>query len=241
MSFDFHHADPTRAALASAILIYGSRGQGACYATVHEVRHGEGRRPEIAAGVPATREGLLAFAEALSGAARVRHGLLPPEVLSAGNEHLVWWVPPAARTIHFKSQGALGKRSGAAPHPGLVFAVHRRQWYVVAVKGRDRPVADTPTFHAPYMNVWELGEICTGSVALPEGTVSQRMAEWVDAFFKSYFTHPNHPKAVKHQGGLDGLWGALLDANPPRFPDKSLVRRQGETVGRFIDMIEGAA
>lgn len=238
MSFEIFNAEQSSAGLSSAILVYAHGGKP-CYATVHAVETIDGR-PVIRAGEPATREALAALAGSLVGAARSRCGMLPPTVLSAGDEHLVWWVPPGVRSLHFDSRGPLGKRNGSAPHPGLVFALTRQSWMVVAVKGQQRPESSTPTFHAPYMNVWDSGVVCAGSVRLPKGTAAERIAGTTDAFFRSFFTHPNHGKAVRGRGGLDAFWAKLLDAPATPFPERALVARDGETVGQLIDHIERA-
>lgn len=85
---------------------------------------------------------------------------------------------------------------------------------------------------APYLNVWAGGRICTGNIETPKGGLKFSTEEWEEAFFRSYFTHPNqHEKSAltKYRGGIFALWRALMKGRA--FPTESLVRA-GETLGQ---------
>ena len=69
--------------------------------------------------------------------------------------------------------------------------VTTKAWKVFAFKGRQRPDADTPLSVAPFFNVWQNGTICVGSARLPKGDQVHNHLAWEEAFFRSYFTHPN--------------------------------------------------
>jgi PRTRC genetic system protein B len=177
---------------------------------------------------------------ALSGHNRVRHGLLPHEVLSIGLSHVMWWMPPTTRTVFFDTHGenTVGKRSGKTPHPGLIFLVKDRSLSIFAVKGKTRPVASTRLYHAPYFNVWDNAKVCTGSTPLPEDAVIDTMRVWEEGFFRSNFSHTNHTKSVCYDGGAHRFWTDLLDGKFKTFPTKTLVLRRKETVGALIEQIE---
>jgi PRTRC genetic system protein B len=95
---------------------------------------------------------------------------------------------------------------------------------VWAVKGSRRPTPQTPLFQAPYFNVDAQGRICQGNVPVPEGTAVEKIEAWNDAFFRSFFTHPNVAgKLVRYRGGSYAFWRDLLDQRFARFPGRVLV------------------
>ena len=90
------------------------------------------------------------------------------------------------------------------PLPGLVFGASSRAWRVWAVKGSRRPTLGTPLFQAPFFNVNAHGHICQGNVPVPEGTTVEKIGAWNDAFFHSYFTHPNVVgKLLNYRGAFE--------------------------------------
>ena len=112
------------------------------------------------------------------------------------------------------------------PCPGLVFVVTTKAWKVFAFKGRQRPDADTPLSVAPFFNVWQNGTICVGSARLPKGDQVHNHLAWEEAFFRSYFTHPNihTPRGLtRYRAGPFALWRDLLDGRLSHFPTRTLV------------------
>ena len=92
------------------------------------------------------------------------------------------------------------------------------------MKGSERPTEETSLFRAPYFNVYADGGICTGNVQLAGGTTAERLRAWNDAFFGSFFTHPNvQGKIVTYKGGIFKFWTDMLDGRPPEFPEHVLV------------------
>lgn len=230
--------------LARAVLVYEREHVPAdrlhAYATLHNV-HAKNGKPELAAGVPATREACADLARALGAAAAVS-GFMPASLLFLGTRSVIWWRPPGPARMHFDTTGTaagdqlgdvkgaalIGRRAAVTPQPGLVFAVRGRAWYVYAVRGPRRPVPADKLQRAPYFNVWAGGEICTGTTPLPEQFTTGTLDAYEEAFFGSNFTHPNvkpPAKLVEHPGGpyafwrdgLDGKWGDAfpLDALVP--------------------------
>lgn len=229
--------------LSAAVLIYEASGAAAdtgAYATVHAIEH-RNRQPRLCAGVPATKEACAGLARAL-GAASTLTGFIPPQLLYLGARSLVWWRPPAPATMYFDTTrdaagdqredkthaGLVGKRSGRAPQPGLVFAITVSGWFVYAVKGTERPAARTALSRAPYFNVWSSGEICTGNVRLPDTLSTAALERYERAFFDSEFTHPNvrgNERLVNHETGSYAFWKELLDRplTIAAFPEAVLV------------------
>jgi PRTRC genetic system protein B len=248
MSFEINDLDSSSVKLQSAILLYGSHGgyDAIRYATIHPVDCGQnGAAPVIRAGRPADRNSLKAVVGGLMDASRIRSGVLPDNILSTGTEHIVWWQRPAQRTYFFKTrEGAddaafVGTRSGLAPTPGLVFVAKGQRMEVYAVKGDARPDAATKLFHAPLMNVYDDGRICTGSMPLPDSTVAESVVAWEKSFWESNFSHPNHPKPVNYKGGIHAFSSDLLDGKFRKFPMKVLRAMKGMTLGALVDRLDG--
>lgn len=216
--------------LTRAIMIYegghGYDNSARVHATVHEVAHLDGRTPMLLPGVSADKPAIAGLLASL-GESLSFTGFIPHRLLFVGPSTLIWWTPPSMRQVWFKdSKGKIGTRTGVTPHPGLVFAVAGGRWYVWAVKGGLRPDAETDLYQAPYFNVWENGQICTGNVDLPKSFGLDTIEGYEHAFFGSNFTHPNvhgRGKLTKYFGGPFALWKALLDDHHANFPDESLV------------------
>ena len=246
MSFDVLDSTVNNVRLKKAILIYGADGarhDSMLYATVHPVIcSGGNSTPMIGAGRALDRGQLRNVCSRLVKSARVRSGILPEGVLSVGLDFVVWWQRPGLRTHFFDcrvSDGAsVGKRSGVAPAPGLVFVAKKKELWVYAVRGNERPTADTPLFHAPLMNVWKDGRVCTGSMQIPESSLAQAVADWERSFWDSNFSHPNHDKVVKYAGGIHKFSIDLLDGKFKRFPAR-VLRPMEKTLGSVVDSFDG--
>lgn len=235
-TFQLHLQDAANLRLEQAILIYRARGAGdvRAFASIHRVDIEQGR-PCIQSGKPITPRAAHRLADALS-ANTSRTGFLPGNVLYADGDSLVWWVPPQRRHIAFRcAQHYIDERGAVVPHPALVFMVSGAQWLVWAHKGRKRPTPESPMWRAPYFNVSADGAICRGNVATPSGSTIDKVAAWEDAFFRSYFTHPNIPNGlVHHAGGAYGFWAEMIEVPPTTFPQRVLVRA-GACLGELID------
>ena len=247
MSFQISDPAATTATLRHAILLYGSNnvyGHGVRYATVHPVTVDEDGRAQIREGQPLDRGSLVAFAQGLMTNNFAKGGVLPANVISVGQDHVAWWSPPSQRTYFFKTRlsekdDMVGVRTGKAFAPGLLFAVKNKRMFVYAVRGKDRPTADTPLHLPPLMNCYDDGRVCTGSMALPEQSTAATIQKWEDSFWQSAFTHPNGAKMVKYKGGLHRFSKDLLDGKFRKFPERYLVPYKTLTVGDFISTLEG--
>lgn len=219
-------------ALQQAVLIY--RGaQGSAFATVHDIEEVDGEATILAGKAMTPRAAITLSRELAKG---VSHGgFIPDTVLYMDGELLLWWTRPDKRHIAFRAEGmGRAERGEVVPHPGLVFAASSQVWKVWAVKGDARPTPDTELFQAPYFNVYGTGAICQGSAVVPEGTTAERIGAWNDAFFGSFFTHPNVRKnLVKYRGGSYRFWRDMLDGGFERFPERVLVPMR-TTLGQLL-------
>ncbi len=233
--FHLHLHDAASLTLTQAILIYRARGGGndSAYASVHDVALQSGRAV-IETGKPVTPRAALRLAHAI--APKAAHvGYLSGSVLYADGETLVWWHPPQQRHIAFRCpESILGECSAVVAHPALVFLVSGTKWMVWAHKGHGRPVPESPMWQAPYFNVGGDGTICRGNVATPSGSTTDKIGVWEDAFFRSYFTHPNRPKGlVRHAGGAYAFWLQMIEQQVARFPQRALVAA-GATLDELV-------
>ena len=77
--------------------------------------------------------------------------------------------------------------------------------------------------------------IGSGVLGVPEGTTAEKIDTWNDAFFGSFFTHPNVRKnLVKYRGGSYKFWKHMLDGKFAHFPERVLVPVQ-TTLGQLLD------
>ena len=229
-----------RVQLSRAILVYATQG-GGNFATVHDIAEQPNGGATILPGRPMTAFAAARMARRLTK--RRQGGFIPDKLLYQDCGAVAWWLPPAQRRIWFRcAQRELGaaERSEVVSHPGLVFCVtSSRKWYVWAVRGDARPNEGTQLFRAPYFNVWESGQICVGNVDLPERATTERLEEWNNAFFDSWFTHPNvHQGLVHYRGGAYGFWRDMLDGKHASFPQRVLVSLD-RTLGEALQAREG--
>ncbi|WP_124982948.1 PRTRC system protein B [Ralstonia solanacearum] len=222
--------------LRHAVLLYSSLSpHTSVYATSHPVELlPEG--PQILPGGPLNLDELSRFVEAAQAATAYR-GFIEPHLLYLAPNTAAWWRPAAPRTVWFSADKPIGTRHGVTAHPPLVFIVHEREWYVFALAKNERPAPNTPLHVAPYFNVWEHGEICTGNVSLPDRPTPDALRTYEAAFFDSRFTHPNHARIVRYEGGGSALWAHLLDhPEITDFPATALLPRK-ETLEQAITRI----
>lgn len=161
-------------------------------------------------------------------------------ILAENRDAVLWWRPAAMTPMWFKTatpEPRLTALNGVPlPQPPLVFLASKRQQglSVWALALDERPVAETPLFHAPYMNTSDDGNVCLG--ALRGGAIAKKdgPADWERYFFDSNFSHT--PPTLKYGNETDPLkryiaflediakcktedetnWGAILSPSPSR-------------------------
>ena len=223
--------------LAHAILVYKERNSEPVFASVHDVKTSKQGVAKIEAGTPVSKTALLKMMQALVPEDYAPAELFDSHILAKGSDHLAWYCEPQKRQVWFKNEQLGNDVTAHTDHPGLVFIISKGKWYVFAVKGNQRPSAATQLYVAPYLNVWEGGHICTGNIEMPKGAMRFMTEAWEEAFFRSYFTHPNiHEKGAltKYRGGIFSLWRALMKGRA--FPAASLVPAD-ETLGEAFERV----
>jgi len=223
--------------MSAAILLYGEQCRQAVFASVHDVKVNKQGVATIQAGTPVSKTGLVKMMQTLVPEDYAPAELLGEHILAKGADHLAWYCKPQRRQVWFKNKEIGMNVNANTDHPALLFIVGKEGWYVFAIKGSERPTADTPLYVAPYLNVWKGGHICTGNIETPKGVMKFSTEAWEEAFFRSYFTHPNqHEKGAltKYRGGIFTLWRALMKGRA--FPTESLVSA-GETLGSAFERV----
>lgn len=225
--------------LRNALLLYRPAHGGEEYVAMHDVEHTP-QGPIIGAGQPVTKAALQRMLLDLGPKKQKQPvEIIPANLLSKSPNHLAWYCEPKDRQVWFKCEQLGGEVTKVVPHPGLVFVVSQSGWHVFAVKGNQRPQADTELCVAPYLNCWEGGGICTGNVTTPKGKMRWNTTAWEEAFFRSYFTHINiqgKNKLVKFGKGAYAFWRSMLAGNHKKFPEKYLVAT-GMTLSQTLQRV----
>jgi PRTRC genetic system protein B len=157
--------------------------------------------------------------------------LFPENLLyinSERNGFIVWHTPAQTVNLFFKAE--LGLRDGRANIPALVWKATRHGLSVWALKSEGRPDAGTPLFCAPFLNVYDSGSVCMGSVRVdvPKNcSVSQFTQLWEHYFFDSSFSH-----TIAGSDKLIGVWRSLIGTEEP-FPT-SLLKKTNK---KLIDIL----
>lgn len=218
----------TASPLISAILLYGSNND-VDYASIHSVSTDENGLPTIMAGQAISTDKLVDAYRSIIGNADLQ--LLDQRTLAFNGETIIFWCETSVRYTFFDCPEPMGKVSGKAPHPALIFVWSNEGLRVYAIKGNQRPHYDTEIFKAPYMNVFHNANICMGNVLLPTPQ-PDKIDDCEAAFFQSKFTHANFSVQVNYPGGIYSLWNDLLESNEKTFPEQALVpeTKDGKTM-----------
>jgi PRTRC genetic system protein B len=142
----------------------------------------------------------------------------------------------------FRTKGA-GLTTLDVPWPRLLLiATASGRLGMAALRGVGRPRPASRVYHAPLMNVWEGGLVCTGSADLPGGCGLADRAAWEAVVTETAFSHVNQPKTLRLDGAGEvttpahlKFWKALSkDGKADEFPHDRLMP-MGLTVADFIE------
>ena len=217
--------------LKQAVLVYqdGTRA----FATLHEVKCRPNEAPYLCAGQSVTTGFLETLAKGLG--ASMAAEVLPEYVLARTPELIAWWSQAKLRLMFFGEGSAETKELNGQmfPHAALVFMIHGRDLFVRALAEDCRPTANTRLKQAPYWNTDSRGQVCLGSMRVPDEHSAGSLPNWENAYFASEFTHPSGAvRLTSHPGGFLGLWSSL--AGRKRFPAKFLVESK-QTLQEFVE------
>ena len=218
-------------ALKQAVLVYEEGNRA--FATLHEVKSRPDGPSYLCAGQSVTTGFLETLAKGLG--ASMAAEVLRENVLARTPELIAWWSPAQARLMFFgdgdpKTRHLNGK---SYPHPALVFMIRGRELFIRALRENRRPKSDTRLMNAPYWNTDSRGQVCLGSMRVPDENSAGSLPSWENAYFASEFTHPSGAiRLTSHPGGFLGLWSSLAERK--RFPAKFLAESK-QTLQEFVE------
>ena len=219
--------------LSGAVLVY--RGGCEAFAVWHPAKSGPAEgAPFLAEAEPLTMEFLRALSTGLG--VFVAPEILPASVLVRTSELLVWWTQAQHRTLFFSEHSEAGTDLNGKqfPLPPLVFKVADRKLWVRALETDERPRADTKLKTAPFWNGNESGEICVGTMRVPESSGVAAIEGWERGFFQSEFTHAyGAARLTRFPGGFLALCRRLAGNRKP-FPVEYLTDAR-ETLQQFVE------
>ena len=222
-----------RLTLSGAILVY--RGGHEAFAAWHPAKPGpNGGAPYLGEAEALTMEFLHALAEGLG--TYVAPEILPANVLVRTSETMIWWTPAQHRTLFFGQHSDAGKELNGKryPVPALVFKVLERGLSVRALEKSERPAANTRLKTAPFWNANDQGEVCLGTMRVPEGSGVEAIEGWEQGFFQSEFTHAyGAARLTSFPGGFLALYRHLAGSRKP-FPVEYLTDAR-ETLRQFAE------
>ncbi|MGP1715746.1 MAG: PRTRC system protein B [Methylophilus sp.] len=199
MGFNNQMESKDRLVLKSAMLIY--EGQNTIYASTHPV-HLVKEKMMIGAGTPMN---LLDLENVLVRMGKsMSEGFVSDKLIYSSPNVRFWWRKAGIGNMFIKNSE--GEFALKVHHPSLVFTLCGNGLRVFAVKGDEKPTADTELFNAPYYNIDAFGRLCTGNVVLPDETGSTSFAAWEKMFFDSYFTHHSNDKLIRSKKSWVGFW-----------------------------------
>jgi PRTRC genetic system protein B len=219
---------PKAARPAAAVVFHqGERQQAVTY---HELAVGDAGA-SIRPGRAMTRADATGLLRALLGDRTGELVWSPAQVLSQGEDSLVWYVPGKVRRMFFAATGGQ-TLTLEAPWPTLLFAAREQTLRLAAIKGRGRPTPRTPLYHAPLMNLYADGRVCLGSATVPMASGFETMVDFEAAIFDTRFSHGNFRGNLAYRQGEGGatkdqdhirFWRDLAKDKASRFPNQVLV------------------
>ena len=202
--------------LTKALLIYEDPQTAIC--TVNPVKMIDGK-PIIGAGRPLSRSGLSTLVHKLSGV-KQRREISDTRVLYADPSRMAWWSPAKRCPIYFKTVSKGFNRwlnAKVVSHPALMFVADPEKLCVYALKENVRPDSETPLYRAPYFNIYEAGNMCSGNIRMPSTISVLDIVIWEDAFYRTEFTHSNRSILTSHRNGHAGYWVEALRTLPEQM------------------------
>jgi PRTRC genetic system protein B len=216
--------------LREALLVYGDRQRS--FVTRHQVVLHKNGPPTLEAAQPLTIGFVESLVRSLWGGSSAE--VLSESVLAKGDRMIAWWSPCCRRRMFYenaeKKAAALDGRM--FPQPPLVWRVDDRGLKIRALRANKRPEASTTLAVAPFWNLSDDGQVCTGTMHCPDDASVASMPEWERGFYESAFTHANVGRLSRHSQGFEGLWNGLRDKRKP-FPMETLIHLP-QTLSEFV-------
>ncbi len=216
--------------LREALLVYTDQRDS--FVTKHEAFLQTEGPPTLGPAQPLT----LAFVESLVrslGGSLVAE-VLPENILAKGDRTIAWWTAAQRRQMFYENsqEKAVALNGCIFPQPPLVWRVESGSLQVRALVENARPTATTALCVAPFWNLSEGGDVCTGSMRRPDAATVASTADWERGFYESAFTHANVGRLTRHESGFEGLWSELAGKRT-QFPVEALIQLP-QTLAQFV-------
>lgn len=219
--------------LNGAILVY--RGGREAFAVWHPAKPApNGGAPYLDEAEPLTLDFLRELSTGLG--IYVAPEILPASVLVRTSELLVWWTPAQHRILFFGANSEAGEELNGKrfPVPPLVFKVAGGSLSVRSLDKSERPSGDTKLKTAPFWNCNDSGEVCLGSMRIPETLGVDAIEGWESGFFQSEFTHAyGAARLTNFPGGYLALCRRIAGSRR-LFPVEYLTDAR-ETLREFVE------
>lgn len=125
--------------------------------------------------------------------------IIPENVLwfDQFDESVIFYTQPQMKELLFKVRNH-DIKNGLYKVPFLLWVYKNKRLKVYALKTKPSKIEDT-LYHAPFMNINSLGDVCMGNVKYAEGkhTFDELIEDIETKFFNSYFTHTNHDNLLQ--------------------------------------------
>lgn len=198
------------------------------HATLHDIRDDDKGKKSLSSGTPLTLNEIKQLLSSLSHTDNTT-GLLPENVLSHSQSHLLWYLPSHVDSMWFSKQfNTKEPLHLEVTYPNLIFFANHHGLSIISYKGKKRPTSQTKVFHAPLWNLYSDQTMCSGSVEKPSNFYFASMTLWQDTVFKSYFSHTNYDHLMKVTNDI-AFWKTL---GKNKFPEKHLnpIKKSGKAV-----------
>ncbi|WP_430611608.1 PRTRC system protein B [Flavobacterium sp. JP2137] len=164
------------------------------------------------------------------------NGILPTNILhinpNTDKGAVLWYTKAQRRQLYFVS--GLDIPNGLAYVPPMIWFANKNSLSVFALASDRRPTEKTPLYFAPFLNIYEDGKVCMGSVNINitnSASVEDFIMAWEDYFFNSYFSHllgNNSPI----NGNCVTFWKDLIQTGNP-FP-KEVLKKNNKTLKNLL-------
>src|SRR5262249_10705899 len=150
--------------------------------------------------------------------------ILPASVLVRTSELLVWWTRAQRRVLFFSDQSEAGELNAKQYSvPAMGFNVSGGNLSIRALATDERPAAARERMTAPFWNCRESGDVCLGTMRVPESSGVDAIDGWERGFFQSEFTHAyGAARLTSFPGGFLPLWRCLAGSKQS-FPVQYLT------------------
>lgn len=162
-------------------------------------------------------------------------GILPTNVLhinpSLDKGTVLWYTKTQQRQLYFVE--SLGIPNGKAQIPPMLWLASKSSLTVFALASDRRPTEKTTLHYAPFLNIYEKGNVCMGTVSIDiknSASVEEFIQAWEHYFFNSYFSHSLCENLTKKN--IVNLWKDLVNTNKP-FP-KEALKKNSKTLKNLL-------